>query len=144
MNQEQLFDKNTDVQRSDINLESTNLSGNLGIEGWVLGDIYADFVFVEYIDMDKGQTTTKSGLIVVQNTNKCWRRGIVRAISPFVATRGHTKVGDIVLFPSDKGLQTGRFSYSAADGSVKEVENAVFLNEARIFAKITERPEETK
>lgn len=141
MNQEQLFDRNTDVERSDINLESTNLSGNLGIEGWVLGDIYADFVFVEYIDIDKGFQTTKSGLIVVQNTNKSWRRGIVRSVSPFVARNGHTKVGDIVLFPSDKGLQTGKFAYKAQDGSVQEVQNAVFLNEARIFAKIEEAPQ---
>lgn len=141
MNKEALFDRNTEVQKSDINLETGNLNGNLGLDGWVLESLYSDFIFVEYIDIDHGFQTSAGGIVKMSTTNKVWRKGIVRMVSDFVASRGRTKVGDAVLFPSDKGLQTGFVYYRDEKGKRKKSGEGVFLNEARLFSTISEAKE---
>lgn len=136
MNSEQLFDANTEVQRSDINLEGANVGGNLGLEGYVLSSLFADFVFCEYIDISDGQLVSKGGIIMMEDTNKTWRKAVVRMVSPWVEKRGAVKVGDIVMFPNDKGLQTGRVDYIGADGKQHNTSHGIFLNEMRLFATL--------
>ena len=48
-----------------------------------------------------------------------------------------TKVGDVILFPNDKGIPAGEVEYISIDGSPKIAKNGIFLGEHRIFATLT-------
>lgn len=137
MDREQLFDSNTEAQRSDINLEGANVGGDLGLDGYVLTSLYADFIFCEYIDVVDGQQVTSGGLIAPETKTKTWRKAIVRMVSPYVEKAQNTKVGDVVMFPNDKGLQTGQVAYVGSDGKRYTTSHGIFLNEYRLFAKVS-------
>lgn len=47
-------------------------------------------------------------------------------------------LGDIILFPNDKGLVAGKCSYRDANGEVKQATAAIFLTENKIFTKLSE------
>lgn len=133
---EQLFDENTEAMRSDINFDTYG-AGDLGLGGdYALLDLYKDFVFAEYIDMNKGFQTTKSGLVTVDTKTKSFRKAVVRMVGTTVAKYGRTKVGDIIMFPNDRGLVTGSVNYVDADGNVKTAEDGIFLNEERIISSL--------
>lgn len=68
---------------------------------------------------------------------KVWRKAVVRAVSPWVESHGTTKVGDIILFPNDKGLTAGKCGYRDADGNIIQASSAIFLTEQKIFAKVS-------
>lgn len=131
-----------DFQRtnvSDIKLERVDYAKDFGMEGFVLESLYADVIFAEYVDEAEDGIVEygDSGLVGIQTGNSTWRKAVVRMISPFILTNGRTKVGDIILFPNDKGLPTGRVKYKDSDGNVIEAKNAIFLNEQRILAKVS-------
>lgn len=129
-------DKYNQSQVSDINLDNGSVSGDMGIEDYAVTELYSDFILCEMLDMSKGFTIV-GGIKVPDTKVKSWRRAKVVMISPLCEKYGSTKVGDIVTFPNDKGLNVGRTSY-AVNGEVFTMENGVFLNERRLFAKLHE------
>lgn len=137
-NKETYFDINRSAQRSDINLESPNSQGDLALEGFALQSLYDNFVFAEYIDLDNGFIKDEeSGLLKTESfQNKTWRKAKVHAIGPNCI---NTSVGDIILFPNDKGLMTGETYILDKNSNVIKVKNGIFLDERRIFAKIIKR-----
>lgn len=133
---EELQDKYFIPEKSLINLDSPHTSGNLGFGGYAAYCPYADFVLVEFIDMNDGQIEDDDGLVRIESTKQAWRKGIVRMIGPVVERRGVTKVGDIIAFPSDHGLKTGNITYTDASGELHSGKDCIFLNEERIFTKL--------
>lgn len=136
MNKEELFDRYTEAQRSDIILEGANVSGDLGLDGYVLTALYADIIFAEYIDVVDGQQITRGGLIAPTSKTKTWRKARVHMVSPWIERNGDTKVGDIVMFPNDKGLETGEVMYVGSDGKRHSTSHGIFLNEMRLLGKV--------
>ena len=126
------FDKYNRASVSDINLESPNSAGDMALRGFVLKRLYDDFVFANYIDVDNGYIKHESGLVTVDtNATKTWRKAEVIMVGPMCR---ETKVGDIVLFPNDKGLPCGEIEYLDTDNERKTAKNGIFLSEHRIFA----------
>lgn len=143
MNKEQLLDTYSPASYSDINLESPNCAGDMALRGFSVKKLYDDFVFADYIDVDNGFIKHESGLVTVDTTsNKTWRKAKVLMVGP--ACR-NTKVGDIILFPNDKGLPCGEVEYTThleeselvpAQDITEVAKNGIFLGEHRIFATL--------
>lgn len=130
-------DKYIPVSKSDINLDKGIYSGNLGIsDSHYILQPYADFVLVEYIDVEDDLLKTETGLYVSQsNRQLTWRRGKVVQCGPLVS---HSKVGDLVVFPYDKGLPTNKVAYIDENKEIKVANNAIFISDSRLFARMGE------
>lgn len=139
MDKEELRDKYMTPSKSIIDLDSPNTSRNLGFSGYTVSDLYADFILVEYIDINDGQIEDENGLVIKETINSPWRKAIVRAISSVIKDRCKTKIGDIVTFQNDHGLQAGSIDYVDEKGNVRHGKNCVFVNEYRIFSKLTKQ-----
>lgn len=113
--------------RSLIDL-SSHSSGDFGLEDYELNFIFDDIVLVEYIDLTStGDGIMRNGLYIPTNTlTKAWRKAKVILAGPQVK---YTKVGDIVIFPNNLGVTVSNIDIS----SYGKINNAVFLNESRIF-----------
>lgn len=143
MNKEQLLDTYRAASYSDINLESPNCAGDMALRGFTVKKLYDDFVFADYIDVDNGFIKHESGLVTIEsNSTKTWRKAKVLMVGP--ACR-NTKVGDIILFPNDKGLPCGEVEYInhleeselvLAQDIIEVAKNGIFLGEHRIFATL--------
>lgn len=83
---ERLFNKVNPVSYSDIDLEGTNVSSNVGLDNkWVIKKLLADFILIEFIDVTNGRYVDDDGFVVVKKENKQWRKAIVRSISDWSA-----------------------------------------------------------
>lgn len=83
---ERLFNVVNPIGRSDIDLEGSNVSGNVGLgDKWVIDRLLADFILLEYIDVSDGQYVDEDGFVVVKKESKQWRKAVVRCISPWSA-----------------------------------------------------------
>lgn len=113
--------------RSLIDL-SSHSSGDFGLENYELNFIFDDIVLVEYIDTTStGDGIMRNGLYIPTNTlTKAWRKAKVILIGPQTK---YTKVGDIVIFPNNLGVTVSNIDISGYG----KINNAVFLNESRIF-----------
>lgn len=113
--------------RSLIDL-SSHSSGDFGLEDYELTFVYDDIVLVEYIDIaPDGDGILKNGIYIPSNAlNKAWRKAKVILAGPQVK---YTKVGDIVIFPNNLGVTVANIDIS----NHGKLNNAVFLNESRIF-----------
>lgn len=115
--------------------------------GFTVKELYDDFVFADYIDIDNGFIKHESGLVSVDtSSNKTWRKAKVIMVGP--ACR-HTSPGDIILFPNDKGLPCGEVEWlnhlekselTPEQDIVEIAKNGIFLSEHRIFAKLNKKP----
>ena len=113
--------------RSLIDL-SSHSDGDFGLEDLELTFIFDDIVLVEYVDLAPDKDgILRNGIYIPTNTmSKAWRKAKVILAGPEVK---YTKVGDIVVFPSNLGI-------TIANMAIKDygiVSNGVFLNENRIF-----------
>lgn len=136
-NQEVTQDKYCPPSRSDINIDSVNISKDMGLGGWVLKRLYSDFIFGEYIDVhENGLIEDEDGLVSTVSDRQPWRKVRILMISDVIEPFSQAKVGDIVLFPDDKGLKTGNVSYLDKNGEVKQTKYGVFFNERKIFCQI--------
>lgn len=113
--------------RSLIDL-SSHSSGDFGLEGYELNFIFDDIVLVEYVDIAaSGDGIMRNGLYIPTNTlTKAWRKAKVILVGPAVK---YTKVGDVVIFPNNLGVTVSNIEIS----NYGKANNAVFLNESRIF-----------
>lgn len=131
---DKLFNEINPISRSDIDLEGTNVSSNVGLgDKWVIDRLLADFMLLEYIDITNGQMVDEDGFVVVKKESKQWRKAAVRSISPWCEKHFGLKYGDVVLLPDDKGLKIGVTQYQDPDGNVHTMEQGTFVNGLKVF-----------
>lgn len=131
---DKLFNEYNPVSRSDIDLEGANVSSDVGLgEKYVIDKLLADFILLEYIDMNNGEFVDEDGFVVVKKESKQWRKAVVRAISDWSAKVLGLKFGDTVLLPDDKGLKIGVTQYEDPDGVVHKLEAGSFVNGQKIL-----------
>lgn len=134
---ERLFNQVNPISRSDIDLEGANVSREVGLgDKWVIERLLADFILLEYIDVNNGQYVDEDGFVIVKKESKQWRKAVVRAISPWSAQHFDLKYGDTVLLPDDKGLKLGKTQCEAPDGSVHVIEHGAFVNGMKLLGTI--------
>lgn len=134
---ERLFNTVNPISRSDIDLEGANVSSNVGLgDKWVIDRLLADFILLEYIDINNRQYVDEDGFVVVKKENKQWRKAVVRAISDWSAKTFGLKFGDTVLLPDDKGLKIGVTQYEDPDGGIYKIEHGAFVNGLKILGVI--------
>lgn len=124
--------------RSLIDL-SSHSDGNFGMEDFILSQVYSDIILVEFIDLsDDGESVMRGSIYIPANTLiKAWRKAKVVLVGTEVK---NTKVGDIVMFPNDKGVTVSGMEV-AGYGKIK---NGMFLNEQRLFGKCSPKQDEIK
>jgi hypothetical protein len=113
-----------------IDLDSYS-KGNFGIgDDFQLSFLFDDIVLVEYIDElndGTGDAIVRNGVYVPVNALiKAWRKAKIILTGPNVR---FCKIGDIVIFPNDKGVSVSNIEVKGY-GKLKK---GVFLNEQRIF-----------
>lgn len=113
-----------------IDLDSYS-KGNFGIgDDFQLSFLFDDIVLVEYIDEvndGTGDAIVRNGVYVPVNALiKAWRKAKIILVGP---NARFCKVGDIVIFPNDKGVSVSNIEVKGY-GKLKK---GVFLNEQRIF-----------
>ena len=116
--------------RSLIDLDSYG-QGHFGLsDDFVLSKLFDDIILVEFIDEvndNAGDAIKRNGIFVPTNALiKAWRKAQVVLAGPSVK---QCKVGDIVIFPNDKGASVSNIEVEGF-GKLKK---GVFLNELRIF-----------
>ena len=115
--------------KSLIDLESHN-NGEFDLDRFKLKFVYDDIVLVELIDEvsdGKGTAVMRGGLYVpVASLTKAWRKAKVVLVGPTVK---YTKIGDIVMYPNDKGMAVSNIEVEGYGKLVK----GMFLNEQRLF-----------
>lgn len=112
--------------RSLIDL-SSNSAGDFGLDDFKLSFVFDDIVLVEYIDLTAQKEIIRNGLVLPASMlQKAWRKARVILAGPLAK---YTKVGDIVVFPSNLGVTVANMEIESY-GKIKE---GVFLNESRIF-----------
>jgi len=92
-------------------------------EDYEITAVLGDIIMVEYVDVaSDGKSLMRNGIILPDQIvdNRSWRVAKVNIIGPEVK---QVKVGDIVMFPGDRGLQAIQ----------KNGKMSIFLNENRIF-----------
>ena len=120
-----------------INLDKY-VEDNFTLFGFSLDEVYDDIIIVEYADLsDDGDSVIRNGLhIPIHQVQKAWRIGRVGLHGP---NSQSVKPGDYVCFPNDKGIPVSNMNIG---GTV--IKNAVFLNEDRLFGRVTPIKDESK
>ena len=99
-------------------------------DDYKLSFVYDDILLVEFVDTGDegvGDVIERGGIFVPTNSlTKAWRKAKVILAGPQCA---YTQVGDIVMFPNDKGASVTNMEI---DGYGK-VRDGMFLNEQRLF-----------
>ena len=99
-------------------------------DDYKLSFVYDDIILVEFVDTGDegaGDVIERGGIFVPTNSlTKAWRKAKAILAGPQCA---YTKVGDIVMFPNDKGASVANMEI---DGYGK-VKDGMFLNEQRLF-----------
>ena len=118
------------TKRSLIDLDSYG-KGNFGLgDDFILSKLFDDIILVEFIDEvndNSGDAIKRNGIYVPTNALiKAWRKAQVVLAGPSVT---QCKIGDIVIFPNDKGASVSNIDVEG-HGKLKK---GVFLNELRIF-----------
>ena len=118
-----------ETQKSLIDLAGHS-DGNFGFgEDYKLSFVFEDIILVEYIDEVEGagDVINRGGIFVPTNAMvKAWRKAKVILVGP---TALYAKVGDIVIFPNDKGVAVANIEVEG-HGKLKK---GMFLNEKRLF-----------
>lgn len=118
---------------------SSHSDGNFGMEDFILSQVYNDIILVEFIDLSEDGENVKRGSIYIPTNTliKAWRKAKVVLVGTDVK---NTQVGDIVMFPNDKGVTVSGMDV-AGYGKIK---NGMFLNEQRLFGKCIPKQDEIK
>lgn len=111
-----------DLIKGKIQIENLP-ADSIMLDGWTLTKVLDDILMCQYIDTNEDGTEVKRGSLYVpiNVTTFAWRLAKVVLAGPKCET---VKVGDIIMFPNDKGLQVS---------NLNDMKNVVFLNENRIF-----------
>lgn len=129
------------LKKSNINLDTGLYSGDIGLgDEYYVKSLFSDIMLVKYIDINESGLREIDGLRVPTLTNDVvWRKGEVVMVGPDAKV---ISPGDLVIFPNDKGLPTSTVFYLTKDGNIEESGNAIFLDEARVFAKISKKQDD--
>ena len=118
------------VEKSHLNLSDQSLPSDFGFDDYILSKVFDDIILVEYIDLvsgEGGDTVNRNGLLIpISVIQNAWRKGKVILVGPRV---NYTKVGDIVVFPSNLGIPVTNLEVEN-HGPIKK---GIFLNENRMF-----------
>jgi cellobiose-specific phosphotransferase system component IIB len=119
------------VQKSHIDLSSGGLPTDFGLEDYLLSSLMDDVMLLEFCDLAAsvdGQDFVQRGAIFIPTAqvNNMWRKGRVILKGPNVR---FTQVGDIVMFPSNMGIQITNVEVE----NHGKVNKGIFLNEQRMF-----------
>lgn len=114
------------TQKHTVDL-SSHSAGDVGLpDDFELTMIFDDILLVEYIDENAEGEIERNGIFIPTNAvTKAWRKAKVILAGPKAE---YTKVGDIVIFPSNLGLNV-----SNLDVNGKQLKKGIFLNEDRLF-----------
>ena len=114
------------TQKHTVDL-SSHSQGDVGLpDDFELTMIFDDILLVEYIDENAEGEIERNGIFIPTNAvTKAWRKAKVVLAGPKAE---YTKVGDIVIFPSNLGL-----TVSNLDVQGTTVKKGIFLNEDRLF-----------
>lgn len=117
-----------DEVKGTIQLDRYATSENFNLFGYELSQVLDDIILVKYVDCNEdGTEILKNGVWVPINVSTyAWRLAEVVLAGPKCKL---VKVGDVVCFPNDKGIQVGNLDVSG-QGKLK---NSCFLNEDRVF-----------
>lgn len=100
-------------------------------DDYIIEKVFDDIILAEFIDLaSDGDSVIRNGIAIPVNTlTSAWRKAKVLIVGPKVQ---QTKVGDIIVFPNDKGMRVSRLPIHTnnEDYTVKQ---GIFLNEDRIF-----------
>lgn len=115
------------TKKSLIDLQGHS-EGDFGLEMFELSQVLSDVILVEYVDTDEsGDAIERNGIYIPTNSVKsAWRKAKVILTGPEVT---HSKVGDIVIFPSNLGITVANVDVTGY-GLMKK---GIFINEQRIF-----------
>lgn len=119
------------VQKSVIDLGQYS-QGDFGLSDYKLSFLFDDIILVKYVDLegDNGEEGQfiKRGLLYLdpKTMQRAWRKAQVVLAGPNVK---FVKVGDIVMFPNDKGVTISNVEIEGY-GTLKQ---GMFLNEQRLF-----------
>lgn len=109
-------------------LDLDNVGGMVIPTDWQIKSVMGDIIMAEYIDENDQGEVFRGGIWLKQEvTNKMWR--VAKVIKIGAGCYGQVKEGDLIMFPSDKGLKMVNF----------DKRKYVFLNEERIFAVVEAR-----
>ncbi len=119
------------VQKSVIDLGQYS-QGDFGLSDYKLSFLFDDILLVKYVDLEgengeEGQYI-KRGMLYLdpKSMQKSWRKAQVILAGP---NAKFVKVGDIVMFPNDKGITISNVEIEGY-GVLKQ---GMFLNEQRLF-----------
>jgi len=119
------------TQKSVIDLGQYS-QGDFGLDDFKLTFLFDDIILVKYVDLDgdngeEGDFIKRGSLYIdPKSVQKSWRKAEVILAGPNVK---HAKVGDIVMFPNDKGITISNVEIEG-HGMLKK---GMFLNEQRLF-----------
>lgn len=112
------------LPRENFGLPSLDLTEMQGIEipcNYEITGVLGDILMCEVADESSSGEVNRGGIWLKQEINsKMWRVARVVKVGPQCS--GNVHVGDLVMYPSDKGLPM-----------VKLGKKYIFLNEQRIF-----------
>lgn len=113
--------------RSLIDLAS-HQQGDFGIEDYKLSFIFDDIILVVPKDLSEdGDNIMRNGIMIPVNAvRSAWRKGEVILTGPNVK---YCKVGDVVVYPSDRGLPVAGIDVE----NYGRLKKGIFLNEDRLF-----------
>lgn len=118
-------------KRSNIQLEQYK-EEDFNLNNYILTSLFDDFILVKYVDMSDTGEVMRNGIFLTPNHSKLsWRVGKVILTGP---NCGQVRVGNLVLFPNDKGITVSNVNVKG-EGIVKDCK---FLNEERIFGIVNE------
>ena len=106
---------------------SSHSQGDVGLpDDFELTMIFDDILLVEYIDENAEGEIQRNGIFIPTNAvTKAWRKAKVILAGPKAE---YANVGDIVIFPSNLGLNV-----SNLDVNGTTLKKGIFLNEDRLF-----------
>lgn len=114
-------------------------------DGFSIGDDFAmeavgdNLMLVEYLDTHDGRDVMRRGIVIPSaHVQKAWRFGRVILAGPNVK---YFSAGDCVCFPNDKGIPVSNIKVKIGEEYVT-VKNATFLDEPRIFGKVSPVPQD--
>ena len=102
-------------------LDLTEMQGVSIPTSYEIDTVLGDILMCELADENNNGEVNRDGIWLKQDiTSKMWRVALVIKTGPTCS--GNVKVGDYVMYPSDKGLPM-----------VRTNKKYIFLNESRIF-----------
>lgn len=109
---------------------------SLELSDWVLKRVFDDIILVELIDENENAEVEREGLFLPGSVMKyLWRKGKVILTGQGVEL---CKIGDIVIFPNDKGILVTNVDVD----NFGKIKKGMFLNERRIFGILEKKTNE--